>query len=125
VPRRDYELLALRSAWRCRCAYVFAQHRSKATTLEVLSVDEVDRVAGELDAGAWLDWDLNLLGAADELHDDGCLSDPTWSMLQTRYDEAQLVEVPLIVGAYHTLAFAMNSFGVQLEPGAIAFGPVV
>ena len=30
----------------------------------------------------------------------------------------QLVELPMLVGQYHMLPFALNSIGVQREPGA-------
>jgi 4-carboxymuconolactone decarboxylase len=59
--------------------------------------------------------DATLLRAADELHTDARISDPTWKELAGRYDEAQLVELCMLVGQYHTVAFALNSLGVQLE----------
>ena len=39
----------------------------------------------------------------------------TWSALAARYDERQLIEVPMLVGHYHLMAFTLNSLGVQLE----------
>jgi alkylhydroperoxidase family enzyme len=58
-----------------------------------------------------------LLTAADELHTDACLSDATWTALAEHYDTQQLVEVPMLVGHYHMVAFALNSLGVQREHG--------
>ena len=37
--------------------------------------------------------------------------------LAARYDERQLIELPMLVGHYHLVAFTLNSLGVQLEPG--------
>jgi len=55
--------------------------------------------------------------AADELHDDSCLTDATWAALAERYGDHQLIEVPMLVGHYHLLAFTLNSLGVQVEDG--------
>ncbi len=43
--------------------------------------------------------------------------DSTWAELADRYDEQQLIEVTMLVGQYHLVAFALNSLGVQLEDG--------
>jgi 4-carboxymuconolactone decarboxylase len=61
--------------------------------------------------------DAVLLRAVDELHEDACLSDETWSELAKNYDQRQLIEVPMLVGQYHLLAFTLNSLGVQPEDG--------
>ena len=58
-----------------------------------------------------------LLTAADELHDQSRISDATWAALAARYDEKQLIELPILVGQYHLVAFALNSLGVQVEGG--------
>jgi alkylhydroperoxidase family enzyme len=78
-------------------------------------------VRSEPDADGWTDGDRTLLRAADELHDDGCISDATWAELAKTYDERQLVEIPMVVGHYHLVAFTLNSLGVQREPGVVGF----
>ena len=62
--------------------------------------------------------DTALLRAADELHADAVLSEATWSALAARYPERQLVEVPMVVGQYHMVAFLVNSLGVEPDPGS-------
>jgi alkylhydroperoxidase family enzyme len=62
-----------------------------------------------------------LLRAADELHDDSCITDATWAALRERYDEKQLIEVPMVIGQYHLVSFTLNSLGIQLEPGVEGF----
>ena len=63
-----------------------------------------------------------LLRAADELHADACISDATWGVLAAQLDERQLIEVPMLIGHYHLVAFTLNSLGVQREPGVPGFG---
>jgi alkylhydroperoxidase family enzyme len=55
--------------------------------------------------------------AADELHADAVLSDATWAALAEGYDTQQLIEVPMVAGQYHLVAFTLNSLGVQREDG--------
>ena len=116
LPDRDRELLILRSAWRCASSYEWGQHVRLAEQAGI-SPEEIDRVAAGPDAPGWEAFDGALLTAVDELHDDACLSDPTWDALAARYDHRQMIELPMLVGQYHMLAFALNSLGVQREPG--------
>jgi 4-carboxymuconolactone decarboxylase len=116
LPARDRELLILRTAWHCRSPYEWGQHDRLAQAAGI-SDDEIERVAAGPDAPEWAPFDRTLLTAADELHDDACIGDRTWSSLAERYDEKQLIEVPMLVGHYHMVAYALNSLGVQREPG--------
>jgi 4-carboxymuconolactone decarboxylase len=116
LPGRDRELLILRTGWRSRSAYEWGQHVRLAKA-EGISDEEIERVVAGPGAPGWAPFDRTLLTAADELADDACISDVTWAMLAERYDERQLIEVPMLVGHYTMLAFTLNSLGVQREPG--------
>src|SRR5687768_8271244 len=113
---RDRELLILRTGWRCRSPYEWGQHVLIARRAGITDA-EIERVKEGPDAPEWDPFDATLIRAADELHDDHVLSDETWSSLAARYDERQLIEVPMVVGHYHLVAFTLNSLGVQREPG--------
>ena len=120
LPARERELLILRTAWNCRSEYEWGQHVILARTVG-LSEDEIRRVqAGPADP-AWDRSDASLLRAADELHNDACVSDGTWEELARRFDERQLIELPMLVGHYHLVAFTLNSLGVQREAGVPGF----
>lgn len=112
---RDRELLILRTAWNCRAHYEWAHHVELARGLGI-SDDEIARITHGPDADGWPDADAVLLRAADELHDAARVGDGTWTALAERYGPAQLVELCMLVGQYHLVAFALNSLGVQLEP---------
>ena len=120
LPARDRELLVLRTGWRCRSEYEWAQHVVVGRA-SGLSDDEIARVTAGPDADGWDDHERVLLRAADELHDDACVSDATWADLAARYDERQLIEVPMVVGHYHLVSFTLNSLGVPLEDGVEGF----
>ncbi len=117
LPERDRELIILRTAHRCGCSYEWGHHEEIAQTRAGLTADEVAAVREGPAWSGWTQWDATLLRAADELHDDSRLSDATWAALAERYDERLLIEVPMLVGNYHAVAFTVNSLGIQLEPG--------
>ena len=58
-----------------------------------------------------------LLRAADELHADAFISDKTWNALGERYDTKQMMDVVFAAGQYNLVSMALNTLGVQLEPG--------
>jgi 4-carboxymuconolactone decarboxylase len=119
LPARDRELMILRTGWNCQADYEWAQHVVIARRAG-LGDDEIARVKEGPDAAGWDPFDATLLRAADELHRDSVLSDTTWAALAERYDERQLIEVPMLVGHYHMVAYALNSLGVQVEPDVAA-----
>jgi 4-carboxymuconolactone decarboxylase len=114
LPARDRELLILRTAWNCRAPYEWAPHGDLARMAD-LDDGESARVADGPDAAGWNEEDAALLRAADELHESARIGDTTWEALAARYTEAQLIEVCMLVGQYHLVAFTLNSLGVQLE----------
>jgi 4-carboxymuconolactone decarboxylase len=68
-------------------------------------------------ARAWSPGDATLLRAADELHEQSKVSDGTWERLAETYDERGLIEIAMLVGHYHMVAFALNSLEVELDEG--------
>jgi len=116
LPPRDRGLTILRTAWNCRCDYEWGHHLPIALSAG-LTDEECARVPRGPDAAGWEEFDLTLLRAADELHNGAVVSDGTWAALVGRYDERQLIEMTMLVGHYHLVAFTLNSLGVPLEPG--------
>jgi alkylhydroperoxidase family enzyme len=120
LPAREREILILRTGWRCRSEYEWAQHRVIGRAAG-LSDAEIEGIAAGTEAPGWSDADRLLLRAADELHDDACLSDPTWRALAARYDDRQLLDLIFTVGQYTLVSMALNSLGVPLDPGLPGF----
>ncbi len=120
IPARDRELLILRTGWNCQSEYEWAQHVVIGRAAG-LSDEEIHRVTVGPDAGGWSEFDSTLLRAADELHEDWCVTDATWAALAEVYDTSQLIELPMLVGQYHLVAMTLNSLGVALDPGLSGF----
>lgn len=119
---RDRELLILRTAWHCKAHYEWGQHVGIALAAG-LSDQEIERVADGPDAAGWSPEDATLLRAADELHADSRIGDATWAALAERFDEQQLIEVCMVVGQYHLVAFTLSSLGVEGEDGGLPAMP--
>lgn len=113
---RERELLILRTACNCGSSYEWGQHVRIAEGLG-MSREEILRVAAGPDADGWGTAERALLRAADELHADARIGEATWAALAERHDERGLIEIAMLVGHYHLVAFALNSLEVELDPG--------
>lgn len=122
LPPRERELVILRMGWNCRSGYEFGQHRRIGQQVG-LSLEEVERVKQGPDADGWTEHERNLLRAVDELYADAFLSDATWNALAERYDVRQLMDVVFAAGQYNLVSMALNTLGVQLEPGTPGLDP--
>jgi 4-carboxymuconolactone decarboxylase len=118
LAARDRELLVLRTAWNCSASYVWGQHAGNHGPAAGLEEAEIARVADGPGALGWGDWDATLLRAADELHATATIAEGTWGELAQRYGDRELIELTMLVGQYHLMAFALNALGVQDEAGA-------
>jgi alkylhydroperoxidase family enzyme len=116
VPPRDRELMILRTAVRCRSSYEWGQHVRISERMGI-EREAIDRVLESPDAAGWPDHEATLMRAVDQLHDDSRISDSTWEALAGEYDETQLIELTMLIGQYHMVAFALNSLGVELDEG--------
>ena len=111
VDRRTRELVILRVCARCRCAYEWGVHVAYFAEKAGLDADEVAATWG----GAPTD---DVVRMVDELHDTATVSDELWAALAERFDDAQLLDLLLLAGWYHAIAFAANAAGVEPEPWA-------
>ena len=111
---RDRELAILRTAHLRSCGYEW-EHHSGLALLAGLTEAEVGALRLDSDAHDWADDDRMVLTAADELHASGTLSDATWTELATRFGEHELIELVMLIGHYHMVAFTLNALRVQNE----------
>jgi alkylhydroperoxidase family enzyme len=115
LPDRDRELLILRTAWLTRCRFEWAYHQPLVEQLG-MTAEEIQRIALGPDARGWSELDAALLRAVDELHTGADISDATWAVLRAHYDDVELIEIPVVVGQYHLVAFFNNTMGVEVDP---------
>jgi len=116
LSRRVSELLALRAIWHCRSAFEWGHHVVFARAAG-LTDEEIQRIPVGPDHPDWSHEDRLLLRAADELCARQDLSEETWSALRQTHTDAQLVEIPFVVGQYTMLSMVANATGVPVEEG--------
>jgi 4-carboxymuconolactone decarboxylase len=113
---RERELLILRTGYNCSSGYEWGQHVRISEGIG-MPREEIMRVAAGPDSEDWTAPDAALLRAADELHQHAKVSGDTWARLAERYDERGLLEITMLVGHYHLVAYALNSLEVELDDG--------
>jgi 4-carboxymuconolactone decarboxylase len=116
LPARDRELLIMRTSVNTGAAYEWGHHVPIARRAGVTD-EELADLGRPVSDGDWSEHDRALLVAADELHASSCISDSTWTLLAATLNEQQLIEVCMLVGQYHLVAYTVRSLGIQPEPG--------
>lgn len=113
---RVREIAILRVAHQRSCAYEWAHHVPIAQ-LAGLDDAEIEALRGAPDDHPWTADDRMVIDAADELDATSTISDGTWAALAGRFDETRLIELVMLIGQYHMVAFALNALRVQNEDG--------
>jgi alkylhydroperoxidase family enzyme len=113
---RDRELAILRTGWICQAPYEWGEHVLIAKSLGITS-EEIERITAGSDAPGWSEHDRALLRAAEELHETAMISDLTWQSLAKSLDDRQLIELPVVIGQYQTVAYYQNSLRLRLHDG--------
>jgi AhpD family alkylhydroperoxidase len=115
LPRADTELVILRVADNCKCAYERGHHERLGRAAG-LSTEEIARAAEGPEAEGWSRRHRTILTAVDELHASRTLADDTWAALRAELpDDRHAIELCLLVGHYEMLAMTINALGIQPE----------
>ena len=118
----DRELVIHRVCARCACEYEWAVHAISYGARAGLSPEQLAAtVTADADAAVWSARDGLLVRLVDELHDTASVSDELWSELERHWTEPQRLELLLIAGWYHAIAFIANGARVEHESWAPRF----
>jgi 4-carboxymuconolactone decarboxylase len=120
LPDREREIVILRIGWNARSQYEFGQH-TVIGAQSGLTDEEIVAITQDPDEVQWSAGDRALVALADELCDDDCVTDETWSTLSSHWSEAQLIELLAVAGFYRLVSGFLNSTGVPLDPGVPGF----
>lgn len=122
---REREIVIQRVCARLGCEYEWGVHAAffggpagiDAATMQAT-------VLGRPDDPAWHGTDGLLVRLVDELHYGACVSDALWTELAAHFTPPQLLEILVLAGWYHVIAFVANGAGVAHEPWAERFPPL-
>lgn len=112
---RDRELVVLRSAWLSQAPYEWGEHVEIAKRVGI-STEEIERITLGSTAGAWIAHEAALLKAVEELQANAMIANETWHVLAQQLNEKQLIELPILVGQFQSVAFLQNALRMRLEP---------
>ena len=118
LERRDRELAVLRIAWLCQAPYEWGEHVMVARRFGFTGED-IRRVIEGPDAEGFDRHERAVVSAVDELYDNAMISDATWAILSERFNEQQLIELPIVIGHYQATAYYQNSLRLRLHAGNI------
>jgi alkylhydroperoxidase family enzyme len=113
LPARSRELAVLRIAWLLQAPYEWGEHVHIAKRYGVTPA-EIEQVIVGSGAGGWAEADAALLRGVEELLTRQAISDETWADLARDWDEAQLIEFPMLVGHYVATAMVQNALRMRL-----------
>ena len=114
VPAREREIVILRIGWRAKAVYEFGQHTIIGKDVG-LSDAEIAGIAGA--DHEWSAGDAALIAMADDLANDDCVSEATWTALAADWQPDQIIELIVTAGFYRLVSGFLNSTGVPLDDG--------
>jgi alkylhydroperoxidase family enzyme len=119
LPGRIRELVILRTAHRFNGRYEWAHHIELGQA-QGITAGELAALGGDVTAEEWNPLEAAVLAAVDETADHGEIGDGTWAALARSFDQAELVELVMLIAHYLMLSTVLRSLKLPLEPGAIA-----
>jgi alkylhydroperoxidase family enzyme len=114
------EMVTIRTGWVRRAEYEWSQHVRMGRAVG-MSDAEIEGISEGPDSPTWGSFEAAVLRAVDELCADRYISDTTWAQLSAELDRQQIMDLVFTVGAYDLLGMAMNTFGLELDPGLESF----
>jgi 4-carboxymuconolactone decarboxylase len=117
LPVREREIVILRVGWNAQSVYEFGQHAVIGRNCGLSDTEIKALATADPSAGDWSADDQALVAVADDLCRDDCVSDATFAQLQSRWSEAEIMELIVVAGFYRLVSGFLNSTGVQLDPG--------
>jgi alkylhydroperoxidase family enzyme len=114
---RYRELAILRLAWLCQAPFEWGEHVDVGKRIAGLTAADVERVTQGSRVPGWKEDDRAILSAVEELMEDAMISDETWATLERYLDAKQLLELPILIGQYQSVAYLQNSIRCPLLPG--------
>jgi alkylhydroperoxidase family enzyme len=74
--------------------------------------------------GLWQEEEITLLRVVDSLTTSATIDDELWASVTAEFSVEQVMEIIMLVGFYHTIAFLNNVMRVKQEDGTPRIGTV-
>jgi alkylhydroperoxidase family enzyme len=120
ISIRSRELMILRTTARCGAEYEWGVHVALFGGKAEWTEEQIhSTVHGGADDAGWSNEDRLVIRLADQLHGTATVDEALWGDLSAHFTDEQLVELIMLAGLYHAVAFVANATAVQHE----AFAP--
>ena len=116
LPPRIRELVIMRTSYENNAPYEWAHHIALAKQAGYSDAD-ITRIVKGGSAPGWDEDQKAALLAVDELRRDAFISNATWALLTKHFNTQRILEIIYTSGGYAMTASAINSLGIQIEPG--------
>ena len=124
IDPREREIVIDRTCARCGCEYEWGVHVIFfGQTLGIPEEQLRATVTEPASAERWTERQALLIQFVDELHDTATVSDSLWQELAAHWNDAQIIELLVLVGWYHLISFVANAAHLELEDWAARFAP--
>ena len=119
---REREIVIDRTCALTGCEYEWGVHVATFASAAQLTGEQVRAtVLDGADAPCWSAAEQAMLAAVDALHVRATLGDAEFKALSAHYDDAQILEIILLCGFYHTVSYLANGLDLPLEANAARF----
>jgi alkylhydroperoxidase family enzyme len=119
---REREIVIDRTCALTGCEYEWGVHVATFASAALLTGEQVRAtVLDGADAPCWSAAEQALLAAVDALHVRATLGDVEFKALSAHYDDAQILEIILLCGFYHTVSYLANGLDLPLEAKGARF----
>jgi 4-carboxymuconolactone decarboxylase len=110
------ELLIIRVGKLCRAPYILRQHIPKLASAEGLEPADWEALENWRESSRFNERERAALCYADALTETSGAGEDAVAGLKVFFDEAQIVELTVLVGAYNMHARVLNGLALDLEP---------
>jgi 4-carboxymuconolactone decarboxylase len=122
LPAREREIVIDRTCALAGAEYEWGVHAVAFAAVAGLSEEQLAATARDGSAaGCWSERDILLLRLCEELHATSTISDDLWQQLAAGWNADQLIELMVIAGWYHLVAYVINGCRIPLEDWAARF----
>jgi alkylhydroperoxidase family enzyme len=122
VAPRLREVMIQRTCALCGAQYEWGVHATAFASAVGLSEQQLAATAsGSAADGIWSAEERAVFRLADELHASSEVSDELFAELERHFSAAQILELVVTAGWYHTISYVIGAARVQLEPWAARF----
>ena len=115
LPMREREVMIDRTCARCGSEYEWGVHIALFAERVGFSRAQVAATTARDPAGEWTAREVLILRLADELHDTSSIGEALWGELKAVFSDEQILELILLAGFYHTVAYLTNGLKLPLE----------